>query len=107
MPLPLQLVQTHLLNDLDRTQVRNVHLVGKHQHWAVSHRVVVDHVLHGLAGLVQSFLVGRVHDVDEGVCAFEVMVPKVDDLALCPDIPDCELQSLVVDFFDVEPDGGH
>ena len=35
------------------------------------------------------------------------MVPEVSKFGLSSNVPDCELQAFVVDFFDVETDGGY
>jgi len=77
-------------------------LVGKDQEESISQLVLVEHALQLLAGLDDTVTIVAVDDEDDTLGVLEVMSPERTDLVLTADIPDGELNVLVLDSLDVE-----
>ena len=77
-------------------------LVGKDQEESISQLVLVEHALQLLTGLDDTVTIVAVDDEDDTLGVLEVMSPKRTDLVLTADIPDGELNVLVLDSLDVE-----
>lgn len=50
--------------------------------------------------------IAAIYDVYQSICVVEVMSPKGAEFFLTADIPDCEDDIFVLDFFYVEANGG-
>jgi hypothetical protein len=77
-------------------------LVGKDQEESISQLVLVEHALQLLAGLDDTVTIVAVDDEDDTLGVLEVMSPERTDLVLTADIPDGELNVLVLDSLDVK-----
>jgi hypothetical protein len=77
-------------------------LVGKDQEESISQLVLVEHALQLLTGLDDTVTIVAVDDEDDTLGVLEVMSPERTDLVLTADIPDGELNVLVLDSLDVE-----
>lgn len=81
---------------------RKILLVGKDQEESISQLVLVEHALQLLTGLDDTVTIVAVDDEDDTLGVLEVMSPERTDLVLTADIPDGELNVLVLDSLDVE-----
>jgi hypothetical protein len=77
-------------------------LVGKDQEKSISQLVLVEHALQLLTGFDDTVTIVAVDDEDDTLGVLEVMSPQRTDLVLTTDIPDGELNVLVLDCLDVE-----
>jgi hypothetical protein len=77
-------------------------LVGKDQEESISQLVLVEHALQLLTGLDDTVTIVAVDDEDDTLGVLEVMSPERTDLVLTADIPDGELNVLVLDSLDVK-----
>ena len=77
-------------------------LVGEDQEESISQLVLVEHALQLLTGLDDTVTIVAVDDEDDTLGVLEVMSPEGTDLVLTTDIPDGELDVLVLDGLDVE-----
>lgn len=77
-------------------------LVGEDQEESISQLVLVEHALQLLTGLNDTVTIVAVDDEDDTLGVLEVMSPEGTDLVLTADIPDGELNVLVLDSLDVE-----
>ena len=84
---------------------RKILLVGKDQEESISQLVLVEHALQLLTGLDDTVTIVAVDDEDDTLGVLEVMSPEGTDLVLTTDIPDGELDVLVLDGLDVETCG--
>ena len=84
---------------------RKILLVGKDQEESVSQLVLVEHALQLLTSLDNTVTIVAVDDEDDTLGVLEVMSPEGTDLVLTTDIPDGELDVLVLDSLDVETCG--
>ena len=80
-------------------------LVGEDQEESISQLVLVEHALQLLTGLDDTVTIVAVDDEDDTLGVLEVMSPEGTDLVLTTDIPDGELDVLVLDGLDVETCG--
>lgn len=98
-----QAVQTQLVRNLSRVhRVRQILLVGENQQERISQLVLVQHALQLLAGLNDTVTVVAVDDEDDTLRVLEVVPPQRSDLVLSTNIPDRELDVLVLDRLNVE-----
>ena len=81
---------------------RQILLVGEDQEESISQLVLVEHALQFLTGLDDTVTIVAVDDEDDTLGVLEVMSPEGTDLVLTTDIPDGELDVLVLDSLDVE-----
>ena len=96
-------MQAQLIRNLRRVhRIRQILLVGKDQEQRISQFILVQHPLQFFAGLDDTVAVIAVDDEDDALRVLEVVPPQGSDLVLAADIPDCELNVLVLDGFDVE-----
>lgn len=102
-----QAVQAELVGDLGSVHgVRKILLVGEDQEESISQLVLVEHALQLLTSLDNTVTIVAVDDEDDTLGVLEVMSPQRTDLVLTADIPDGELNVLVLDSLDVETDCG-
>jgi len=102
-----QAVQAKLVSDLGSVHgVRKILLVGEDQEESISQLVLVEHALQLLTSLDNTVTIVAVDDEDDTLGVLEVMSPERTDLVLTADIPDGELNVLVLDSLDVETDCG-
>ena len=96
-------MQTQLIRDLGSIhRIRQILLIGENQQQRISELVLVEHTLQLLAGLDDTVAIVAVDDEDDALRVLEVVSPQRPDLVLAADVPDCELDVLVFDCFDVE-----
>lgn len=81
---------------------RKILLVGKDKEKSISQLVLVEHALKLLASLDNTVAIVGVDDEDDTLGVLEVMSPQRTDLVLTTNIPDGELDILVLDSLDVE-----
>jgi len=81
---------------------REILFVRKDKEQCVSQFILVQHALQFLTSLDNTIAVIAVNDENDALGVLEVMSPKRSDLVLTTDIPDGELDVLVVNSFDVE-----
>jgi hypothetical protein len=81
---------------------RKILLVGEDQEESISQLVLVEHALQLLTSLDNTVTIVAVDDEDDTLGVLEVMSPERTDLVLTADIPDGELNVLVLDSLDVE-----
>jgi hypothetical protein len=77
-------------------------LVGKDQKKGVPQLVLVEHALEFLAGLGNTITIVAVDDEDDTLGVLEIMPPQRANLVLTSDIPDSELNVLVLYGLDIE-----
>lgn len=77
-------------------------LVGKDQEDGVAKLILVEHALELFAGLDDTVTIVAIDDEDDTLGVLEVVSPEGTDLVLTTDIPDGELNVLVLDGLDVE-----
>ena len=77
-------------------------LVGEHKEESITEFIFIQHALQFLTGLDYTIAIVAVDDEDDTLSILEVMSPQRSDLVLSADIPDGELNVLVLDGFDVE-----
>ena len=96
-------MQTQLVRNLSRVhRVRQILLVGEDQQERISQLVLVQHALQLFAGLNDTVTVIAVDDEDDTLGVLEVVPPQRSDLVLSTNIPDRELDVLVLDRLNVE-----
>jgi len=76
--------------------------VGKDKEQRVSQFILVEHALQFLASLDNTIAIVTVNDENDALGVLEVVSPKRSDLVLTTDIPDGELNVLVVDRLNVK-----
>lgn len=81
-------------------------LVGEDQEEGVPQLVLVEHALKFLPSLGDTVTIVAVDDEDDTLGILEVMPPQGADLVLTTDIPDGELNVLVLDCLNVEANSG-
>lgn len=81
---------------------RQILLVGEDQEDSIPQLVLVQHALQLLTGLDDTVAIVGVDDEDDTLGVLEVMSPQGTDLVLTTDIPNGELDVLVLDSLDVE-----
>jgi hypothetical protein len=100
-------VETKLVGDFGGVHgIRQILLVSKDQKKSVTEFILVQHALQLLAGLDDTVAIIAVDDEDDTLGVLEVMPPQRSDLVLSTDVPDGELDVLVLDGLDVEADRG-
>jgi hypothetical protein len=77
--------------------------VGEHKEKGISQFVFVEHALQLLAGLDYTITIVAVNDEDDALRILEVMSPQRPDLVLTTNVPDGELDVLVLDGLDIKP----
>lgn len=77
-------------------------LVGENEKEGVPQLVLVEHTLKLLTGLGNTVTIVAVDDEDDTLGILEIMPPQGADLVLTSDVPDSELNVLVLDGLDVE-----
>lgn len=85
--------------------IRKILLVGEDEQEGVAELILVEHALEFFAGLDNTVAIVAVDYENDTLGVLEVMSPQRSDLVLTTDIPDGELNVLVLDGFDVEADG--
>lgn len=101
-----QAVKAELVGDFGSVHgVGKILLVGKDQENGVAELVLVEHALKLFAGLNDTVTIVAIDDKDDTLGVLEVVSPEGTDLVLTTDIPDGELNVLVLDGLDVEADG--
>ena len=68
---------------------------------------MLDDSIEDLFGVLHSFLIGAVQDVNKGISVLVIVMPELDDLGLSPNIPDSEGKVLILDLFYIETDSWH
>lgn len=101
-----QAVEAELVSDLGGVHgIRKILLVGKDQEDGVAELVLIEHALKLFAGLDDTVTIVAIDDEDDTLGVLEVVSPEGTDLVLTTDIPDGELDVLVLDGLDVEANG--
>lgn len=77
-------------------------LVGEDKEDGVAELILVQHALKFFASLNNTVAIVAIDDEDDALGVLEVMSPEGTDLVLTTDIPDGELNVLVLDGLDVE-----
>lgn len=77
-------------------------LVGEDQENGIPQLILVQHALELLPGLNDTVAIVAVDNEDDALGVLEVVSPQRSDLVLTTDIPDGELDVLVLDGLDVE-----
>jgi hypothetical protein len=77
-------------------------LVGKNQEEGISELILVEHALQLFPSLDNSVTIVAVNDEDDTLGILEVMSPQRSDLVLSTNIPDGELNVLILDGLDIE-----
>lgn len=96
-------MQTQLVRNLSRVhRVRQILLVGEDQQERISQLVLVQHALQLLTGLNDTVTVVAVDDEDDTLGVLEVVPPQRSNLVLSANIPNRELDVLVLDRLNVE-----
>ena len=96
-------MQAKLVGDLSRVHgVGQILLVGEDEEQRIPEFVLVEHALQLLAGLDHTVTIVAIDDEDDALRVLEVVPPQRSDLVLPTDVPDCELDVLVLDCLDVE-----
>lgn len=85
--------------------IRQVLLVGEHQHDGLTQLVLGEHPVQLVVGLAHAVLVVGVNDEDQALGVLVVVAPERADLVLASDVPHGERDVLVLDGLDVETDG--
>ena len=94
--------QREIRNIEEEETYRKILLVGEDQEESISELVLVEHALQLLTSLDNTVTIVAVDDEDDTLSVLEVMSPERTDLVLTADIPDGELNVLVLDSLDVE-----
>jgi hypothetical protein len=81
---------------------REILFVGKDKEQCVSQFILVQHTLQFLTSFDNTIAIIAVNDENDALSVLEVMSPKRSDLVLTTDIPDSELDVLIVDSLDVK-----
>jgi hypothetical protein len=81
---------------------RQILLVGENEEKGVTEFVLIEHALQLLTSLDYTVAIVAVDDEDDTLGVLEVMPPQRTDLILSSDIPNSELDVLVLDRLDVE-----
>lgn len=100
-----QLVKTQLLSNFWNTHHTHILLVSQDQENGILEFVFWKHLLKLFSGDLDSFLIWRVNNVDEGLSILVVMLPELSDFILSSDVPDCKLDLLKFNSFNVKSDG--
>ena len=80
-------------------------LVGEDKQHGIPQLVLVQHSMQLVARLLGTIPVVAVHDEDQGLGIQVVMAPERSDPILATDVPDCEIDVLVLDGLNIETDG--
>merc|ERR1719321_711642 len=91
-PLPVaHTLEAKLLRDLrSRHRVREILLVREHKNDGVTHLILVQHLGHLLARILDAIAVVTIHHKDETLCVLVVVAPEGADLVLTANVPDRE-----------------
>jgi CBS-domain-containing membrane protein len=81
---------------------RKVLLVGKDKEKSVAQLILVEHALKFLTSLDNTVSVVGVDNKDDTLGILKVMSPERSDLVLTTNVPNCELDVLVLDGLNVE-----
>lgn len=99
-------METELVSDLGSVHgVGQILLVGEDQQKGISQLVLVEHALQLLTRLNHTVAIVAVDDEDDTLGVLEVMPPQGANFVLTADVPDSELNVLVLDSLDVETCG--
>mmetsp|Transcript_103722 Transcript_103722/g.278692 ORF Transcript_103722/g.278692 Transcript_103722/m.278692 type:complete len:216 (+) Transcript_103722:177-824(+) len=102
-----ELMQTELMRELRSLHgIREVLLVGQHQHRSVSHLFLGQHLGELLAGVLHTFLVAAIHHKDGSMHAQVVVPPQLADLVLPADVPNREVNVFVLHDLHIEAHRG-
>jgi hypothetical protein len=102
----MQRIQSQLFGQLSCAhRVRQILLVGKHQHYRIAQLVLVQHIVELPFCLNHTLAIVRVDDEDESLRVLEVVAPQWTDFVLTADIPHGEADVFVLYSLDVESDG--
>jgi len=100
-------VKAELVSNLSGVHgIGQILLVGKDEKKSVTEFVLIEHALQLLTGLNYTVAIVAIDDEDDTLGVLEVMSPQRTDLVLSSDIPNRELDVLVLDGLDVEADSG-
>lgn len=101
-------MQTQLISDLGGVHcIGQILLVGEDQEERIPQFVLVEHALKLLAGLDDTVAIIAVDDEDDALRVLEVMSPERSNFVLAADIPDGELDVLILDGLHVEACESH
>jgi len=96
-------VETKLVGDLSSVHgIRKILLVGKDKEKSVAQLILVEHALKFLTSLDNTISVVGVDNKDDTLGILKVMSPERSNLVLATNVPNCELDVLVLDGLNVE-----
>ena len=98
-------VEAEFFYDFRNTHNSHILFVGEDEEDGILELIFRQHFLEFLSSDFHSFFIRRVDNVDQGLSVLIVMFPELSDLVLSSDIPNCELNILELDCFNVESDG--
>jgi hypothetical protein len=102
-----QAVKAELVSDLGGVHgVGKILLVGEDQQNGIAELVLVEHALELFPGLDDTVTIVAVDNEDDTLGVLEVMPPQRSDLVLATNIPNGELDVLVLDSLDIETNRG-
>lgn len=85
---------------------RQILLVGENQKNGIPQLILVQHALQFLSGLDNTITIVAIDNKDDALSVLEVMPPQRPNFVLSSNIPDSELDILILDRLDVEAWGG-
>jgi len=104
-PLP-EPVQAQLVRDFCCVhRIGKILLVGEDEKEGVPEFVFVEHSLEFFTCFGDTIAIVGIDDEDDALGVLEVMPPKWPDFILTSDVPDGEVDVLILDRFDIETDG--
>jgi hypothetical protein len=70
------------------------------------HKWVFYNMFEFICSFADTVTIAAIYNIYQGICVVEVVSPKGAKLFLTADVPDCEDDIFVLDFFYIEADGG-
>ena len=80
-------------------------LVGEDEKHCILQLIFVQHAMQLTSGLCNTIPVVAIHDEDQGLSVQIVMTPEWSDPILATDVPNREIDVLVLDSFNIEAPG--
>ena len=107
MPNSPDLVESQSFNYFYGLHPGHINFVGQNKDGTVFELLVGDDTVESVFGHFEPISVAGVQDVNDGLRVVIVVMPEVPQLGLSSNVPDCELETLVIDFLDIKANSGN
>merc|ERR1712216_544378 len=102
----LQVMQAKLVHHLGRSHgIRQILLVRKHKDHGIAHLILLQDLCEFFACILDTVTVIAINYKDQALSICVIVPPQLTDLVLAADIPDIEVNVLVLNGLDIEANG--